>query len=184
MNNTFICILHRLFTFVRLNEVKIKLGPFSEMHFSSLVSKLDNVHVPYERVDEPELLQSYLSDQKKREVITSPTFSGQLPEYIFLVIEKEHVLRIKKDLQDLGVPLVESEPLAAEEFFCPNCDHAAFFRSSCPRHGVVLLSYSDWLSHKKNHQSQGHRWAARIVLLIYLVGILYFTREFWLKSHF
>lgn len=154
------------------------------MHFSSLISKLDSVQVPYERVDEPELLQSYLSAQKKREVITSPTFSGQLPEYIFLVIEKEHVLRIKKDLQDLGVSLVVTEPLITEEFFCPNCDYSALAKVSCPRHGASLLSYSDWLSYKKNHQNRSHRWAARVVLLIYLIGVLYFTREFWLRSHF
>lgn len=166
--------------------MKIKLGPFSEMHFSALTNKLSDAEVPYERVDEPELLQGYLSAQKKREVITSPTFSGQLPEFIFLIIEKEHVLRIKKDLHDLGISVTESQQLqhAPEEYFCPQCDYSAHFKSSCPRHASPLLSYTDWLHFKKNHQANGHRWAARIVLFIYLIGVLYFTREFWLRSHF
>ena len=54
---------------------------------------------------------------------------------------------VEEELVRIGAltPLEEPE-LEHEEFLCPKCDYIAHSAGSCPKHGVALVEFSDWVA--------------------------------------
>ena len=93
----------------------VRLGPFSELHYSLLTKKLEEAGAAFTRIEEPELVQAYIAARKHVEVHLHPSYSGSLPEYIFLDVQKEYLLLIKRDLDALGFSLLPASQTLFEE---------------------------------------------------------------------
>lgn len=129
---------------------KLRIGPFSEVHFSKLEQRLAAVGATFAKFEEPVHLDRYNQKMQDRDPLTliNPVYSGNSPEYLFLEIEKADIFHIRQDLNDLGYTLQESDDDLAEEFYCRHCDYHADSAGICPAHGKELLTYSDWLTFK------------------------------------
>jgi hypothetical protein len=159
---------------------QVRLGPFSEVHFSLLTQKLDKAGVSYDRFDEPELLKSFIASSAQYEVHIHPQYSGRLPEYIYLLTDRRNLLLIKKDLDDLGHPPVSAEPQESyEEYFCLACDFSSREPGYCPRHNIHLVNYSDWVKNRKPSSSLRARFFYYSILAIFFLITIYGILELW-----
>lgn len=164
---------------------KVRLGPFSEMHFTKLKEKLDQAQIPFEKSEDGELLKVYLEKmqiQAHGRYPSHPVYSGILPEHIFIELEKSGLLVIKEELDNLGQPPVERpQPQDVDEYFCPQCDFHSDHGGQCPKHGISLLNYSDWVSNKSKPTLVG-----RIILLVLLalgISVIVYILSISLKDN-
>lgn len=160
---------------------KVKLGPFSRIHVSILKQKLEKDGILFETEEDPDLLRQFAQNARRREPTNYPTYSGAA-EYIYIEIEKEHLLRIKKDLDQMGFALVDSEPPEGEDYYCPSCDYASPEPGICPRHGLQLLDFSGWAERKsvdwKTLRMRAFFWIAlALSVAIFGYGIWFFVRD-------
>lgn len=164
---------------------KVKLGPFSRIHVSLLKQKLEKDGITFETEEDADLLREFAQRARQNKSMTNPTFSGSA-EYIFIEIEKEHLLRIKKDLDKMGFAIVESEPVEGEDYYCPSCDFTSNEPGLCPKHGLRLLDFSGWTEEKrfdwKSFRSRAFFWiSAFLTVAIFGYGVFFFIRDHWLK---
>jgi hypothetical protein len=147
----------------------VKLGPFSEFHYSSLTDKLAKANVTVQRIDDIELLNQYLESKKHEGIKPYPTYSGG-PEFIFIEMDMKDLLIIKGDLDDLGYPLIKKEPLPdAQEFLCPQCKFVSNTPGYCPKHQVRLLEFSQWVEFQRTPKPRD-----RIVSLLIFCAVIGF----------
>lgn len=155
----------------------IRIGPFSVVHFSLLKEKLEENKIDFFVVEDPTLLDSYreqLKTHEKGRHPAHPTYSGIAPEYIFVDIKKENILIIKKELDKLGVSLVETaQPESIEEYQCKHCDYYSEKPGYCPKHDIPLITRSEWLQKKRELSFTGR--IISVLLILLLLGFLIFT---------
>lgn len=161
---------------------KIRIGPLSEVHFSDLKKILEPVILgPLQRIDDPDLLKSFYN-QTNSHVGYYPTFSG-LPEFIFIEVEKEHLLHIKAYLDRIGLPLVQGEaPQSVRDYLCPKCDYQGTAPGVCPKHDEPLLDFSTWHSIKQNKMNRLLSILAIFFLAAFAIGFLYMNFENFFRA--
>lgn len=149
---------------------KLRIGPFSEMHFSKLEQKLCAAGIAFEKFEDPSYLAAYEQKMKQRsrmnEVIY-PVYSGHSPEYLFIELEKSDIFHVRQDLNDLGYSLQDTSVQFSEEYYCPNCDYRAETQARCPKHNSLLLNYGDWLAARNKPTFTG-RVAVFLIIIIFL----------------
>jgi hypothetical protein len=157
---------------------KVRLGPFSEVQFSQLQEAVANAGGTVDRINDSALLTTYYDEAKKKTITPYPTYSGA-PEFIFLEVEKEFLLALKKDLEKMGMPLVETQPLPeGEEYLCPKCKYVATAPGLCPEHGVPLLEFSDWVeARRKLSATAAGRMMRWLLAAAFIAGLIYMARH-------
>lgn len=153
---------------------KLRVGPFSEIHFSKLEQKLNAAGIAFSKSEDPAHLEIYNQKMKQRnsthEVIY-PVYSGNAPEYLFIEIEKSDVFTIKQDLNDLGISLYESEGQFSEEYYCTKCDYKADTQARCPTHNLLLINYGEWVT-ERNKTPRAFKVVSVLMVLILLSFLL------------
>lgn len=147
---------------------KVRLGPFSKIQVSLLQQKLEKEDIPSESFEDPDLLRDFTKNIRHQRPSIYPTYSGAA-EYIFLEVEREHLLLIKQDLDEMGFPLVKAEaPPEGEDYFCPRCKYSSHAPGLCPTHQLPLLDFSGWVENKNEVRDRKGRWLLRAAGLIFL----------------
>lgn len=154
----------------------VKLGPLSLIHFSKLEEKLNKLNIPFQKIEDLELMKNHLDSARQKEMrdptrSQHPVYSGISPEYIYLEIDKEAVLLLKQDLDNIGVTWGQHlEPEPIEEYLCTECSYISESQGRCPVHKKLLLNYSDWVEDQKKVRPMGRFW--RYLLLSIPLGLL------------
>lgn len=110
------------------------LGPFSEDQISQLIEALDQKKVHYVRIGSQ------------------------------LEVADSLVHNIEVELEQMGMFDEKVEELQHEEYLCLQCDFVSSSPGSCPKHGVALLEYSDWVA-AQSSQPMDKRVAFVLVLV-------------------
>lgn len=100
-----------------------------------------------------------------------PQYSGN-KDLLFIKIRKEDLLLVRRELENMGIPL---HPSAAEpekdsaEYICPKCRHVSPYPGECPTHHVTLVEYFQYVRSK---QTTLLPLGIRIFFALLLIGIL------------
>ena len=151
---------------------KIRLGPFSKIHVSLLRQKLEKENVSIETYEDSDLLREFANTTRQQKITSYPTFSGSA-EYIFMEIEREHLLLIKQDLDEMGFPPVKAEaPPEGDDYFCPSCKFSSSAPGVCPTHHLKLLDFSSWVEDRSTRKEKLSRllYQAALLVLLFILG--------------
>lgn len=154
-----------------------RLGPFNEMLINDIKVKLDKHHFTYKIEIDADLAKKYqdeIASKNYHERYQTPV--SPLGEYMFIEVNQESLLLIKKYLYELGVSFEPGEYLADNELFCPECDFVSNEVSLCPTHGTQMVDYYKSIQLKKqksanNPQKQILRYGF-IAFILFVVTVL------------
>jgi hypothetical protein len=153
---------------------KLRIGPFSEVHFSKLEQRLSEAGVAFSRFEDPSFLESYNQKMKQRSGLHEtiyPVYSGTAPEFLFIELEKADIFAIRQDLNDLGYSLNENEGQFDEEYHCTKCDFRADTQQRCPKHNILLVTYREWID-EKNKPTSSTRLISILMVIVFLSFIV------------
>lgn len=154
-----------------------RLGPFNELLINDIKKKLDQQKFEYKFEIDADLAKKYqdeIAHKNYAERYQTPV--SPLGEFMFIEINQESLLLIKKYLYDLGITFEPGEYIADNELFCPVCDFVSHEVGVCPTHGTQLVDYYKSVQMKKENSSKNPsnkvlRYAL-IAFILFVVTIL------------
>lgn len=110
-------------------------------------------------------------------------------KFLYVYIKNEDAPKVKDLLFSLGLSedaesipeqipsRVENQTDQDEEFFCINCDYRSNYQGTCPKHGVRLLEYFEWLEAKREKAANSNsakisRFLVKIIAYALMIGIV------------
>lgn len=151
----------------------IRLGPFTEPQINEIKAKIDPLGHPYKIEIDQELVAKYqkeIANKAYYERYKDPVTA--LGEFLFIEVNNESLLVIKKYLHELGISLNEgSQFLPDIENYCPKCDYVTHDLTLCPAHRLPLVDYFTKVRLEK--QSLPKRfWGPNAVLIVMAILLL------------
>ena len=126
-----------------------RLGPFNEFLINEIKEMLDRKHFEYKVYVDQDLAKKYQDDISQKAYYKTPKYPT-LGEFMFIDVNQESFLLIKKYLYELGVSFGgEGEYLADNELFCTACDFTSTEVAVCPTHGTKMVDYYQSVELKK-----------------------------------
>ncbi len=154
-----------------------RLGPFNELLINDIKSKLDKHKFEYKIEIDQDLAKKYqdeISSKNYHERYQSPV--SPLGEFMFIEVNQESLILIKKYLYDLGVSFDAGEYLADNELFCPECEFVSTEVVLCPTHGTQMVDYYKAVQLRKqktaNDPSSQFLRYAFIAFILFVVTVL------------
>ncbi len=150
------------------------IGPVSTFELSKLKEFFDLNQIPFETEVDPELKieadrQMQLHGNGEYNALTRRTtnlFDYNNAQFLYVSIPTSEAVRAttllnqlslsfnRDSLESVGVSdKTADELLAAEDYMCLECDFHSLESGLCPKHGVQLLPYFDWVQAKKEKDS-------------------------------
>lgn len=154
-----------------------RLGPFNELLINDIKTKLDQQNFEYKIEIDQDLAKKYqdeISSKNYHERYQTPV--SPLGEFMFIEVNQESLLLIKKQLYDLGVSFDAGEYLVDNELFCPECEFMSTQVVLCPTHGRQMVDYYQAVALRKqisanNPTSRFLRWGF-IAFILFVVTVL------------
>lgn len=154
-----------------------RLGPFNELLINDIKAKLDQQKFEYKIEIDADLAKKYqdeIANKNYAERYQTPV--SPLGEFMFIEINQESLILIKKFLYDRGIPIESGEYIADNELFCSVCDFCSDEVTVCPTHGMQLVDYYKSVQIKKEESSKNLynkvlRYAF-IMFVLFLVTVL------------
>lgn len=154
-----------------------RLGPFSEILINDIKTKLDKQNFEYKIEIDQDLAKKYqdeISSKNYHERYQTPV--SPLGEFMFIEVNQESLILIKKHLYDLGVSFDTGEYLADNELFCPECEFMSTEVALCPTHGIQMVDYYQAVGLRKQKSAnspstQFVRWAF-VAFILFVVTVL------------
>lgn len=154
-----------------------RLGPFNEMLINDIKEKLDKQKFEYKIEIDQELAKKYqdeIASKNYHERYQTPV--SPLGEFMFIEVNQESLMLIKKYLYDLGISIDAGEYLADNELFCSECDFVSTEVVLCPIHGTQMVDYyqSVQLKKQKSAEAPSNKFLryAFIAFILFVVTIL------------
>lgn len=131
---------------------KIRLGPFTEPQINEIKAKIDPLGHDYKIEIDQELVTKYqeqVANKNYADRYQEPT--TPLGEFLFIEVDAESLLLIKKYLHDLGITLSDDAHfLPDNELYCPECDYTTTDLTLCKDHRLPLVDYFTKVQLEKN----------------------------------
>jgi arginyl-tRNA synthetase len=130
-----------------------RLGPFNEPQINEIKAKLDQQKFEYKIEIDQDLAKKYqdeIASKNYHERYQNPV--SPLGEFMFIEVNQESLILIKKYLYDLGIVVDnEAEYLPDNELYCTICDFSSTETQLCPTDGVKLVDYYQSIQIKKEN---------------------------------
>lgn len=131
---------------------KIRLGPFTEPQINEIKAKIDPLGHDYKIELDQELVAKYqqqVASKNYAERYQEPT--TPLGEFLFIEVDAESLMLIKKYLHELGITLNDDAHfLPDNELYCPKCDYTTTDLALCKEHRLPLVDYFTKVQLEKN----------------------------------
>lgn len=149
-----------------------RLGPFSEILINDIKTRLDKQNFEYKIEIDEELAKKYqdeIASKNYHERYQTPV--SPLGEFMFIEVNSESLILIKKHLYDLGISIDAAEYLADNELFCTDCDFISTEVVLCPTHGTQMVDYYQAVNIKK--QKSANNPSSKVLRYVFIAFILF-----------
>jgi len=147
----------------------ILIGPFPPAFIDRLTGPLVEHGAPFRLLTDTDKIHAYQEARKRESLQMYPQFHGQ--DMVLLEVAREHVMLIRKEVENLGFSLKETDfdaGLEDREYLCPKCDHHSHSQGLCPKHHIPLLEFSEWVAAQRDANKVMRYLAIGFMLLILL----------------
>jgi len=132
----------------------MQVGPFPKRDIEAISKLLQEAGIPFEVSVDDAAAEAALQTVKNRLPTSHPDQAIDPATHLF-EIPDEKLAELGNLLEPFGVSLASDpdEPdFSHEDYYCPECRHHATSPGSCPKHGVVLLTYAQRVQHEAERE--------------------------------